>query len=105
METVGVFIRINRCQQRTLVETSRQGKLQQDPIHTGIGIERRDCIKHLLLGAVLRQMGSIAGHADAGAGLLLIGHVDTTGGVIADPQHREAGRTARLRRSGRDLLA
>ena len=90
VEPVGILFGVDRCEQGLGIQSCRQGQLQQDAIHGWIGIEAADGDQHLLGGCVGRQVRSQVGDANAAAGLFLVGHIDAAGGIIPDPQHRQA---------------
>ena len=89
MQAVSILGRVNGCQQRPLVQARRQGQLQQNSIHLGVGIEPLDGAQNLGCGCPGRQMGPQVGDANTGARLFLIGHIHTASGVISHPQHRQ----------------
>ena len=87
MQAVGVLLRIDRQQQWPFNEASGQGQLQQDAVAGGVGVEALHSHQHLLGGGGGGQVGAQAGDAHPGAGLLLVGHIDAAGGIVADTQH------------------
>ena len=94
VEPIGILLRVDRLKQRPLIQSSRQRQLQQDPIHPGIAIQRPYRPENILGRGVGWQVIAEAGNADASASLFLVGHIHRTGGVIANPKHRQTWRTS-----------
>ena len=92
MQAVGILLRVNRQQQRALIEAGRQGQLQQDAVAGGIGVELLHRGQHFGRTGTSIEVGPEAGDAHPGAGLLLISYVDAAGRVVAHPQHRQTRR-------------
>ena len=90
MQTIGILVRIDRRQQRLFGQSLRQGQLQQDAVDRRVGVEAPDQGQHLLGRGVRRQMAAMAADADAATGLFLVGDIDAAGGIVPDPQHRQA---------------
>ena len=47
VQTVGILFGVDGLQQGALIQAGRQRQLQQDAVHTSIGIERFDRAQHL----------------------------------------------------------
>ena len=92
VQAVGILLRVDRQQQRALIEAGRQGQLQQDAVAGGIGVELLHRGQHFGRTGTNSEVGAEAGDAHSGAGLLLINYVNAAGRVVAHPQHRQTRR-------------
>jgi len=90
MEPVDVFPGINAFDDRSLVDLRRQRQLDEDAMHTGVGVEAIDDLDQLNL----RHVGGKAQHVaiDAGgpARPFLVADVDLAGRDVADQNGRQA---------------
>ena len=96
VQTIGILFRINGHQQRPLIEASRKRQLQEDPVHCRVGIQPFNRLKHLRWRRVAGEVITKAGHPDPSTGFFLVGDVNGAGGIITNPQHRQARRSPRL---------
>ena len=74
----------------------RERQLQEDPVHCRVGIQPFNRLKHLRWRRVAGEVITKAGHPDPSTGFFLVGDVDGAGGIITNPQHRQARRSPRL---------
>ena len=102
MEAIGILVGVDRRQQEALRQPRRQRELQQDAIDGRVGVEPFDAGLHLGCRCGGGQMGPKVADTNPTAGLLLVGHVDATGGIVPDPEYRQPRRPAGRLQSGGD---
>src|SRR6185369_11177867 len=88
-EAVDVLRRRDRLDDASRRDVLGQGLLDEDAVHGGVGVQRRDAREQLAFaergGVGLLQRAD----ADLGAGAHLVAHVDLARRIFADEDHRE----------------
>jgi hypothetical protein len=78
--------------------------LEEDAIDAIVGVEAIDLGGDYLGAGVGVEMLTKRSDPDPFARSLFVAHINRTGGIITDAQHRQTGRTATICRPGGDAI-
>ena len=96
VQAIGIFGWIELQQQGPIIQAIGHRQLHEDSINGRVVVQLPQLGLNLSLGGGGSQVGAMAGQTHAGASFFLIGHVHTTGRILANPQHRQTRRPASL---------
>ena len=103
MAAVHVLCGIDEMQERRLVEVTGHGKLQEDAVDCGIGVEGRDLFRHFLLRGVRRHLHESGRYAHLRAAVYLVAHIHLTCGVVSYEDDGKPDLAEGVLRQRRDL--
>ena len=96
MEPVDILVRLDRADDRELVDVVRQGQLAEDAVDLAVLVELIDQGQQFELGNRCGQMVAVGSDPRLFTGLFLVVDIDGRTGVLADLDDRQSRPAARL---------
>ena len=94
MKPIDIFLRRNRLDDGLVIDVLRYRQLHQKAVDRGIVIQCMDLRQQFRLGSIGRHGVQFGMHADIGARLDFVAHINVGRGIVADDDDRQAGRDA-----------